>query len=72
MGFSVGILDADIYGPSIPTMLDMEGARPLSVNVDGASKMEPIENFGVKVLSIGFLRNPIKLSFGGVLWQQKP
>ncbi|MCH1517357.1 MAG: Mrp/NBP35 family ATP-binding protein [Flavobacteriaceae bacterium] len=54
MGFSVGILDADIYGPSIPTMLDMEGERPLSVNVDGASKMEPIENYGVKVLSIGF------------------
>ena len=46
MGFSVGILDADIYGPSIPTMLDMEGARPLSINVDGASKMEPIENYG--------------------------
>ena len=54
MGFKVGVLDADIYGPSIPTMLDMEGARPLSINVDGASKMEPIENYGVKVLSIGF------------------
>ena len=53
-GCKVGILDADIYGPSIPLMFDMEGARPLSVNVDGKSKMEPIENYGVKVLSIGF------------------
>lgn len=53
-GCKVGILDADIYGPSIPLMFDMEGARPLSVNVEGKSKMEPIENYGVKVLSIGF------------------
>ena len=49
MGCKVGILDADIYGPSIPTMFDMEGARPLSVQIDGKSKMEPIENYGVKV-----------------------
>ena len=55
MGCSVGVLDADIYGPSMPTMFDMEGKRPLSVNVDGKSKMAPIENYGVKVLSIGFL-----------------
>ena len=58
MGCKVGILDADIYGPSIPTMFDMEGARPLSVQVDGKSKMEPIENYGVKVLSIGFFTKP--------------
>ena len=54
MGCSVGVLDADIYGPSMPTMFDMEGKRPLSVKVDGKSKMAPIENYGVKVLSIGF------------------
>lgn len=65
MGFRVGILDADIYGPSIPTMLDMEGARPLSVQVDGASKMEPIENYGVKVLSIGFFTQPNQ----AVIWR---
>ena len=65
MGFSVGVLDADIYGPSIPTMLDMEGARPLSVNVDGKSKMEPIENYGVKVLSIGFFTQPDQ----AVIWR---
>lgn len=54
MGFQVGVLDADIYGPSIPTMMDMEGERPMSINIDGKSKMEPVENYGVKVLSIGF------------------
>ena len=54
MGCSVGVLDADIYGPSMPTMFDMEGKRPLSVNLEGKSKMVPIENYGVKVLSIGF------------------
>ena len=58
MGCKVGILDADIYGPSIPTMFDIEGARPQSVQVDGESKMEPIENYGVKVLSIGFFTKP--------------
>src|SRR6056300_408499 len=58
MGCKVGVLDADIYGPSIPTMFDMEGARPLSVQVDGKSKMEPIENYGLKVLSIGFFTKP--------------
>lgn len=54
MGFKVGLLDADIYGPSVPTMLDTEGARPLSVEVDGRNLMQPIENYGVKMLSIGY------------------
>lgn len=58
MGCKVGVLDADIYGPSIPTMFDIEGARPMSVQVNGKSKMEPIENYGVKVLSIGFFTKP--------------
>ena len=58
MGCKVGILDADIYGPSIPTMFDVEGQRPLSVNVDGKSKMAPVENYGVKILSIGFFTQP--------------
>jgi len=65
MGCKVGILDADIYGPSIPTMFDMEGARPLSITVDGKSKMEPIENYGVKVLSIGFFTRPEQ----AVIWR---
>ena len=58
MGFSVGILDADIYGPSTPIMFDVEYERPLSVNVDGKSKMKPIENYGIKILSIGFFTKP--------------
>jgi ATP-binding protein involved in chromosome partitioning len=58
MGFKVGILDADIYGPSIPIMFDVEAEKPLAVNVDGKSKMKPIENYGVKILSIGFFTRP--------------
>ena len=54
MGFSVGVLDADIYGPSIPMMFDVVDKKPLAVNLNGKSKMKPIENFGVKILSIGF------------------
>ena len=65
MGCKVGVLDADIYGPSIPTMFDMEGKRPLSVNVDGKSKMAPVENYGVKVLSIGFFTKPNQ----AVIWR---
>jgi len=58
MGFKVGLLDADIYGPSMPIMLDVEAERPLSVNVDGKSKMKPVESYGVKLLSIGFFTKP--------------
>ena len=54
MGFSVGVLDADIYGPSIPMMFDVVDKKPLAVNLNGKSKMKPIENFGIKILSIGF------------------
>lgn len=65
MGFKVGVLDADIYGPSIPLMFDVAQERPLSVNVDGKSKMKPIENYGVKVLSIGFFTKPNQ----AVIWR---
>ena len=54
MGFSVGILDADIYGPSIPIMFDVSEKKPLASNVNGKSKMKPVENYGIKILSIGF------------------
>lgn len=54
MGFKVGILDADIYGPSMPIMFDVENAKPISVQVDGKSKMKPISAYGVEILSIGF------------------
>ncbi|WP_299102263.1 Mrp/NBP35 family ATP-binding protein [uncultured Winogradskyella sp.] len=65
MGFKVGVLDADIYGPSIPIMFDVANERPLSVNVDGKSKMKPVENYGVKVLSIGFFTKPDQ----AVIWR---
>lgn len=54
MGFKVGILDADVYGPSIPLMFDVAFAKPLSVEENGKSKMKPIESYGVKILSLGF------------------
>ena len=58
MGFKVGILDADIYGPSIPIMFDVQNEKPLAVTIDGKSKMKPVENYGVKILSIGFFTKP--------------
>ena len=53
-GYSVGYLDADIYGPSAPLMFDLEHEKPNLIQVDGTSKLEPIAQYGVKVLSIGF------------------
>ncbi|WP_046756303.1 Mrp/NBP35 family ATP-binding protein [Kordia jejudonensis] len=58
MGFKVGVLDADIYGPSMPIMFDVEGEKPLAVKVDNVSKMKPVESYGVKILSIGFFTKP--------------
>lgn len=54
MGFSVGLVDADIHGPSIPIMFDVAQEKPLSINVDGKSMIKPVESYGVKMLSIGF------------------
>ena len=54
MGFSVGILDADIYGPSMPIMFDVQRAIPGGIEVDGQRKMDPVEAYGVKIMSIGF------------------
>lgn len=58
MGFSVGLLDADVYGPSMPLMFDVENARPTSVSVNGKPKISPVENYGVKMLSLGFFVDP--------------
>jgi ATP-binding protein involved in chromosome partitioning len=65
MGFKVGLLDADIYGPSMPIMFDVAHERPLSVKVDGRSKMKPVESYGVKLLSIGFFTQPNQ----AVIWR---
>lgn len=65
MGFKVGVLDADIYGPSMPIMFDVENARPVSVEVNGKSKMKPILGYGVEILSIGFFTKPDQ----AVIWR---
>ena len=58
MGYKVGLLDADIHGPSIPKMFHTEGCRPVSTPVNGRNLIEPIEHYGVKMLSIGFFVDP--------------
>ena len=65
MGFKVGVLDADVYGPSIPMMFDVQDARPLTESVNGKSKMKPVESYGVKILSIGFFTKPDQ----AVIWR---
>lgn len=65
MGFKVGVLDADIYGPSMPIMFDVAQEKPLAVNVNGKSKMKPVESYGVKMLSIGFFTEPSQ----AVIWR---
>ena len=57
MGFKVGLIDADIYGPSAPLMFDIQHAKPLTVHVDGKNLMGPVEGYGVKLMSIGFFAN---------------
>ena len=57
-GYRVGLLDADIHGPSMPKMFHTEDCRPFSVEEDGRTLIEPIEQYGVKMLSIGFFVNP--------------
>ena len=58
MGHRVGLLDCDIFGPSIPKMFGMEDARPYSENIDGRDMILPVEKYGIKVLSIGFFVDP--------------
>jgi len=54
LGYKVGVIDADIYGPSMHIMFGLEGATPSTINIDGKSKIKPLESYGVKLLSIGF------------------
>ena len=58
LGYKVGLLDTDIFGPSMPKMFDVEDERPYAVPVDGRQLIQPIEKYGVKLLSIGFFVNP--------------
>lgn len=64
-GAKVAIIDADIFGPSIPTMFNNENEKPSVSNVDGKSMIKPLENYGVKMLSIGFLA-PAE---GAIVWR---
>lgn len=57
-GAKVGLIDADIYGPSLPIMFGLEGARPNATQQNGKTRIEPIEKFGLKLLSIGFFTDP--------------
>lgn len=58
LGYKVGLLDTDIFGPSMPKMFHVEGARPYAVEKDGRQLIEPIESYGVRLLSIGFFVSP--------------
>ena len=64
-GYKVGLLDADIFGPSMPKMFNMEEARPYAENIDGRDLIIPIEQYGLKLLSIGFFVE----SDQAVLWR---
>ena len=84
LGAKVGIVDADLYGPSIPTMLGLQGQRPKVVDVGGKPKITPLNAFDLQVMSIGFIIEPqqavvlrgprlagiIKQFFNDVLWDE--
>ncbi len=83
LGAKVGLIDADLYGPSIPTMLGLQGERPKVVEVQGQPKIIPLKAFDMQVMSIGFIIEPqqavvlrgprlagiIKQFFNEVLWE---
>lgn len=58
LGYKVGLLDTDIFGPSMPKMFGVEDVRPYGVEKDGRQLIEPVEKYGVRLLSIGFFVNP--------------
>jgi ATP-binding protein involved in chromosome partitioning len=57
-GAKVGLIDADIYGPSVPIMFGLQGAKPKASEVNGKTRIEPIEQYGIKLLSLGFFTDP--------------
>lgn len=65
LGYKVGLLDADIFGPSIPKMFSVEDERPYSEHIGGRDLIIPIEKYGVKMLSIGFFVDPDQ----AILWR---
>ena len=65
LGYKVGLLDADIFGPSMPKMFHTEDARPYAENKDGRDLIVPVEQYGIKLLSIGYFVDPEQ----AVLWR---
>jgi ATP-binding protein involved in chromosome partitioning len=57
-GYKVGLIDADLYGPSIPTMMGLKGEKPKMIEVGGQKKIVPLEAHGISLISIGFIINP--------------
>ena len=58
LGYKVGLLDTDVFGPSMPKMFGVEEERPYAIEKNGRQLIEPVEKYGVKLLSIGFFVNP--------------
>lgn len=69
LGYKVGLLDADIFGPSVPKMFQVEDARPVAENIGGRDLIVPIEKYGIKLLSIGFFVDPDQPPCGAEVWQ---
>lgn len=64
-GYGVGLVDADIYGPSIPMMLDVSHEKPSTTKIGDQVLMEPVENYGIKIMSIGFFADPAQ----AIVWR---
>jgi ATP-binding protein involved in chromosome partitioning len=64
-GYSVGLMDADIYGPSVPTLFNLRNEHPTQTHQDDVNKINPIVRFGIKVMSMGFFMEPNQ----AVLWR---
>ncbi len=65
LGYKVGVIDADIYGPSMHIMFGLEGEQPQTIEIDGKNRIKPLESYGVKLLSIGFFSESQK----AVVWR---
>lgn len=64
-GFRIGLLDADIHGPSVPTLFGLESERPLSEEINGETRIVPFEKCGLRIMSLGFFFKPEQ----AVLWR---
>ena len=72
LGYKVGLLDADIFGPSVPKMFQVEDARPYAEMVDGRDLIVPIEKYGTNCFLSGSLSIRIRLLYGVEVWLAMP